>query len=51
MFDLNYIKVKGDIIKDDTVLEKANELIMSYIMKHTVDSLYKFYKKFAKDRG
>ena len=51
VFDLNYIKIKGTIVKDNSAIENANELIMGYIMKHTVDSLYKFYKKFAEERG
>ena len=45
IFDPNYLKVREVIYKSEAVQEAQN-LLMAFITKHTVDSLYRFYSTF-----
>lgn len=50
IFDANYLLVRGtaDIAKDHD--KEASELLLNFVGKHTVDSLFKFYYAFGLER-
>ena len=49
IFDMKYLEIRG-LVKNEHAVKDAQQLMLDFLNKYTVDSLYKFYSNFAKER-